>query len=67
MNSLLQLLKDEERLAMEEEEHYAQKTSQIREFYQNRPPTTVSFYLAFLCSFDPIYSLILKIQKNIVI
>ena len=30
---------------MEEEEHYAQKTSQIREFYQNRPPTTVSFNL----------------------
>ncbi|KAL5272116.1 hypothetical protein ACHWQZ_G000360 [Mnemiopsis leidyi] len=37
-----ELLKDEARLAMEEEEHYAQKTSQIREFYQNRPPTTSS-------------------------
>ena len=45
---------------MEEEEHYAQKTSQIREFYQNRPPTTVSFNIAFLCFFYPIDSLVPK-------
>ena len=49
---------------MEEEEHYAQKTSQIREFYQNRPPTTVSFNLYLYSMFfgyyldqelDPLY------------
>ncbi|XP_063691881.1 uncharacterized protein LOC134824095 isoform X2 [Bolinopsis microptera] len=35
-----ELHKDEERLAMQEEELYAQRTSKIREFYQNRPPST---------------------------
>ena len=31
-------------MAKQEEEIYAQKTSQIREFYKNRPPSTVSLF-----------------------